>query len=497
MLEGTWRSDLERALLQHFGSQRRGFLGKSTLSKCPASHLAGELASLYTKPPKVHHVAGLDLSVLFGAEGVVSRAGLWPKARRFQKGVLLQREGLRRIDVIENRLVYRTVYPDTVEAHATDADPENPVLIRELRWRYVPTLGPRWTWDVLSIEDPERPFYRVQVHGEQGRPGLDVTEQVLGRSLEGDAYPYRWTQGERAGAPFLPYVVYHAERAGRLWSPNEWIEIVEASLDLACMWTFFGHTVFRASWPQRWGLDVEVAGSNVREDEHGTARSDVPADPSTMVHLTASMNAKNAQVGQWSPASSPLELQQAIGAYERSVITIAGVEAANIVRESSDAWSGAALSISREGKREAQNVYEESFRPSDDELLEKTGALLNLSRIMRYRIPESGYRVEYQKLPLSPMELRNMREHHNEQIDRGRMSPSEALMIERPGMTQGEARRAIEENVREVADLEVLRELALREARARAGLVDPPSPTPGGNPGNNPAGSGFPPPASP
>jgi hypothetical protein len=89
----------------------------------------------------------------------------------------------------------RMVTPDTVLARAWASAPSVPVGIDHLLWRDIPGLGGRWCWDRLSIEDRAAPYFRVTI-AETAGEGQDVTELIFGRSLSGDAYPYRWTEGE-------------------------------------------------------------------------------------------------------------------------------------------------------------------------------------------------------------------------------------------------------------------------------------------------------------
>ena len=155
-------------------------------------------------------------------------------------------------------------------------------------------------------------------------------------------------------------------------------------------------------------------------------------------------------IGQWAPAADVKTLQEAIAAFESSVVSIAGVDGANLVRESGDAWSGAALSISRDGKREAMKHYGPQFRPRDVSLIEKIAALSNIAHrqalpgALGFEVPESGYRQNYTTLPLSPQEMKARQEHNAAMVAAGRMSQVDAYMLEHPGTTREEAMTALE-----------------------------------------------------
>jgi hypothetical protein len=442
MLEGTWREDLEHRALEHFGGVRLGVMGPLSLAKCPAKRVCEELASLYYDTPRVRHGADNDAAQgLIGSDGLLDRAGLWPSMRRFQVATLALRERLLRIEWENDGLCYRAVSPETVVAVATDAAPETPIEIWELRWRDIRGVGGRWCWDILSIADPENPTYRVvEYRSNWNDPEIDHTAKVLGGDWSGANYPYRWTQGVRAGKPFLPYVLYHAEKSACLFDAWNWQELFEASLDLAVLWSFWQHGVFRASWPQRWAMNAFVAGT-VPEDSKAGPRSQVPTDPTTLVHLIPGQQGIQPQVGQWTAAFSPKDIGESIGDFEATVIAITGVDAAHIVREGSSPQSGAALSINRDGKRESQRVFAPQFRPRDLETIEKSAAIANWATGSTY--PEEGYRIDYATIPLSPTELEGRRRHHSELIDAGRLSLTEAYREEHPGATEDEALEAL------------------------------------------------------
>lgn len=434
MLEGAWGTDLEDRLLQHFGPTRTEIMGPKSRSKNPFKKLCDDLAVLYIGTPKARQADLGELLPLLGPDGLVTKAGLWPQMRKVQTYTIGLREMLVRADWSSRLggLTYRMVTPDTVVALSHPDSPGVPVEIRELRWREVPGIGGRWCWDVLSIANPTAPTYRIVECSDRNE--IDWTERILGGNYSGAAYPYR----RRDGTPVLPYVMYHAETASQLWNAHDWVEIVDASLDVAACATFFLHAVFRASWPQRWAMGAGIVGAVA---ENG--RTSVTVDVSSLVHLEPTDQGVQPQIGQWGPGCEVDKLQQAISAYETSVQNVAGVDAANIVRSSGDAWSGAALSISRDGKREAQRTFAPQFRDSDLRLIELSAVLAN--RFGGHSFPESGYRIDYAALPLSPQELDARRRHHTELIAAGRMSPVEAYQEEHPGTTRDEAISALDQ----------------------------------------------------
>ena len=250
-----------------------------------------------------------------------------------------------------------------------------------------------WTWDVLSVADAENPTYRVL----SGDEKTDLTEEFLGPSMSGSAYPYR----DVYGVPILPYVVYHASRTPDLWDPWHGVELVEGTLQAGLMWSMFAHSIRSSSWPQRWAVGVEVPATLTDENGDGKGRQAVVADPATVLLLTPS-EAANGQpmIGQWQAGSDPDKILAAVSAYEARVATYAGISASDFIRQSGDPRSGYALSISREGKREASRKFEQIFARADAQLCRVVAVLLN--RATGSSLPEHGYSVQYNALPPTP-----------------------------------------------------------------------------------------------
>jgi len=438
LLAGQWGPDLELRLRQHFGLVRRIILGAKSLAKNRFRKLCLELACNYHRAPLARWTGG-SLDAMFGRAGLVSRVGLWPMMRRVQTELIGLREMYLRpswspeLDLP----VVRKVTPDVVTARAYASAPNTPVEIRELRWRDLDGWS-GWTWDWLSIADVDHPFYRVVEAKADGKDGADLTEKALTRKLSDGDYPYRWTEGARAGRPFLPYIAYHAMRKEALFDPYEGIEVVEGSLDVAAAYTFLQHVIFRASWPQRYGIGVYVPGATPKQTAAGP-RSEMPTDVTSFLHFDVDPNVQNPLVGQFAAGCDPEMLARVVGMLERTVSDFDGLDLSHIaVRDTANPASAEALSITREGKREAQNRYREELNPSDVETLEKLAAVCNIEG-WDVALPESGFLVDYQAIPLSPEEADGKRRHNAELIAQGRLSIVDAYQSEHPGTTRDEA----------------------------------------------------------
>jgi hypothetical protein len=309
------------------------------------------------------------------------------------------------------------VFPDLVTPGPTAAAaPDELGSIREARLRCTSGGAPFWTVDLI---DPATRTHRVE-----SITGEDVTEGMLGAPASGDAYLYE-LEGKR---PTLPYALYHAGTTGRLWDPYEAIEIVDGTLDVGVLWSFWHHAVRDASWPQRYAAGFAVAGGS-QVGEGTAARTEVVMDPAILAILTPLSDSGTGVIGQWGAAVDVHELAEAILTYERRLPAYMGLSPSDFARVSGDPRSGYALMISRDGQREAARRLEPQFRRGDLRLLMLCAAALNRwweRHGLPMRLPETGWRLRYRAIPASPEEQRSQREHVTDMLDRGLMTKAQA-----------------------------------------------------------------------
>ena len=443
LMEGTWQLLLEERLQAQLGSTRRQAWGVPDLSANPFRVISYELSTLYDAPPDVHHNAAEDAATrnggtssaeaLVGGEGLIAKSGVWSQMPRVQAMAIALREMWMRIDVTDGRLTYRPVSPDMIVAEADPQRPTIPLAIAEIRLRNLNGEAV-WCWDVLDIRDPAFPQYMVRKASDRGGFGDDVTVEVLGVNDEkrnqahpewsGDNYPYRRISND---APVLPGVLYHASNYGdRLFDPYYGIELYEGSLSLSVYYSFLAHCLRDASFPQRYAIGVRVAGSEMTDGLTRGARVEVVTDPTTILMLDAATESQPT-VGQFQAGADVATLESTIAAIAHRLATDAGLSQTDIQRTSGSAKSGYAISLSNEGKRQAQRRYVVQFRAADEELVAKSAILFN--RATGASFPEGGYSVLYREVPLSPEELDARRKHALEMLDAGLMDKVEALRM--------------------------------------------------------------------
>lgn len=431
LLYSCHESDLHELLCQELGNVRKSAWGKPDLTANPYLSLFSQLAVLYTESPETLAPAGSE-----AVSQAVADSGYWSLAQRIQRDTLALREMVVRIDADETgKVTYRPVFPDMAILESASRYPSVPTRIREAVQD--PTYG--WVWHDLSISDPGNPFYRVLTTDSK-----DVTESVLGQRFEGSNYPYR----DSSNYPILPYVIYHAAESGYLWDPYTLREIVEGSLNIGVLLTFYKHVVKNAAWAQRWVMGAEPVGAEVTEladDGSGidASRKEVIADPATLLVLRVMEGVTQAQIGQWTSPADPEGILRSISMYERRICLLAGVQPPDVTRQEADVRSGYSLAVARESIREAQKQFEPSFRKADAELLAKTAILLNRATGSNYA--EGGYRIRYRGLPKSPQEMQAERDQLVGLIEAGLLDKISAYQALHPDLSRQEAEQALDQ----------------------------------------------------
>lgn len=370
MLTGRWRDDLTQAVEREVGDVRRAAWGLVDISANPFRASCSALAALYDVPGEV---TADDPEAGVMVADALKAAGFWQLMQRVQRDCI----GMREMVVVpeyeapgtregeegdEPHLMLRVVTPDLIWARAHPMEPDEPVVLVETTMR-----GEQWGYDLYSIVDGIGVFRRY-----------DAEKRLL-KEYTGDAYQWKWQDGR----PYIPHVLYHAARSGELFDPYEGIEIVEGTIRLGVLYTFYGHCVKQASWPQRYMVNVRPSGSpNAMDSDQlpGQQRekSHIVADPAAVLSLDAMEDAGQPMLGSWQTSSDPNALLESILAYERRIFAMAGLSPADAQRVAGDPRSGFALAINQDNKRADQQRYAPSFRRGDEELAERVGAMMGM-----------------------------------------------------------------------------------------------------------------------
>jgi hypothetical protein len=453
LILGAWLEDLELELSRHLPADRRESWGPADLSSNPFEQITRQLSVLYHEMPTVTHMDE-SIDALIGRNGLATMAGLWPLMQRTQQMVLGMREAVIRIDIrpqIENSIIssglqYRLVTSDYVYMESHPDQPDVPIYYVEYRLREYE--GEEcWIADCLDIRDPNNPTFRMKKINSGGEIGIDVTEYYLDSSADGADYPYR----DSRGIPFLPITLYHAEKTGNLWDPYNGSQMVYGSLTSAVLYSMWVHLVRDACWAQKYVAGLSVAGLNQMDQDQVARRSAVSTDPSSILVFSQDPEANGQPlVGTFNVPVEPANLLESIAKYETRVALAAGLSPADISKTSGDPRSGFALAVSKSGQRESQKKFAPVFRMGDEELLAKSAMLSN--RFLGTNLPESGYRVQYHAIPLTPTEMKAQRDDIIGKMDAGLMSPVQAIMEMYDDMDKLEAQKMLIEIRRERAE---------------------------------------------
>jgi len=212
--------------------------------------------------------------------------------------------------------------------------------------------------------------------------------------------------------------------------------VMSATLELACMHAALNHSVYNASWAQRYGVGVTIP--HTTETGNGQGRHEITPDPSTVMLFSPMEDANSPSLGQWAAPTSPTDIIETIERRERMALSDAGLNPADLMRATSDPRSGFALSVSRSAQRQKQMEVSPLFEVADQELLRVTATQAN--RLLgQERYPESGLTVTYQGIPQTPEERQADRDHVTQMLELGMIDPVTAYQHLNPGVSEAQA----------------------------------------------------------
>jgi hypothetical protein len=435
MLYGEWRRDLEARVIEHVGAvvaEQWGVgataadaVGGVDLHSNALKAYCDQVSVLYDRTPFLGHQDAPEAAEFL--TDLLERAGWSPLMQTVQRDTIGLREMFVAVQVRtvgeQLDLVLRPVFPDVVIASAHISAPDVPVRVEEVARRTHPPGHPKegkpgWYWDKLDVSDLDNPTYEIV----DAETGVDWGPVIAGEPISGEAYPYRLA----TGVPFLPYVLYHARKTGRLFDPRALLDVVEGTLNAGVNWSHTLHAMTHAGHPVRGTIGAELAGEyeDANGDGHGARR--IQADATFVLQLTAERGFTGTPTTfQWGPGAEIDKMMDVSDRYDCRVLGSAASAEAGILRKSGDPRSGYALAIDREQKREASRAYEPTFKAADLQLLTVIAASVNLAQ-GRVAVPESGYAITYQALPLSKEERKAVLDEVERLLDRGLISVEEA-----------------------------------------------------------------------
>jgi hypothetical protein len=450
MLIGEWKQDLIDELRQFFAPEVLVRITHPDVSRCVAASAWRQLNVGYNDSPTVtidpdgdpdNEPADDDQPDL----RPIITPRLWPMRQQGNLITIGLNESLMRLDWNAERkeltgygIDYRPVWPDFVTAKAHPDMPDTPVRVEELRLRYRPgTEECEWTWEVWDVELRQSPIFRIDALRKssdgQSLVRVDATAEYMPVDWDG-SYPYV----DKAGDPVLPYELYHEHMSDRLWNERDGSEVVEATLKVGVLHTFWLHGVRDAAHPQRYGVDVEIPSArNLGPD--GREVDSVTLDQ-TAILLFKSRNGQGGTLGTLDPAMDVEATLAAITDYARAALTDAGLR----IRDGEmSRVSGYALVVDSEQLRQAQRRQIPARRLGDQRLLAKAAKLVN--KYEGWSLPErpEAYQISYHGIPKSLEEVRSDVERINILRGIGLISDVDALLELHPEWTPDQAKRKL------------------------------------------------------
>jgi len=446
MLTGQWHDILVEEIERHVPTDRARAWGVPDMSSNIFKSATQALSVLYQEPPTIGVMNAMPNQAddLLSSDGLIDKAGLWPLMQRIQMFTIGLRECFLRVDINNDGtgLLYRVVTPDFVYAEAPAGDPSNPNLLEEYRLRLDEESNKyMWTIDSFDLRDSNNPKYEVYTINQNGERNENVTARFLGGVMSGSNYPYR----DSSGKAFIPYTLYHAEVHGGLFDAFNGAENVAGALNGSVLYTYFLHLSRDCAHPQRWILGAGLAGLDMYDNNLSSRRNAIATDPASILVFSADPDlqpGQQPQIGQFQAGGDVEKTLAAIHAYERKIASNSGINPSDLQKGSSDPRSGYAISLSRSGLREAQRKFRPAFSRGDVRTLELSAMISNI--YLNTNFPESGYRIEYHAIELSPEEQKAQREQLLQLVAAGLMSKVEAIQVLHPDLDEEEAIQKLE-----------------------------------------------------
>lgn len=380
LISGLWEKDATEHRSQILDAARAASWGRVSSSVNLFDSAMSQLAVLYDNTPTI---SNQNISLSSEQIDVVNNWGLFSKSQQHNKNTLALGDSCIKLswNFDKNKPLTTLVTPDMIEAKSNFWDPSTPVLVREFCQKVNPADGKvAWYIEEWSIEDLENPYFKILTAEKE----TDVTS--LFRQGE-NAYPYYNIETKR---PFLPYVLYHAQDTGELFQAEIWEDLVQGSLDVSVLVNMFQHSVYAASWAQKWGLNVNLEGLSQVGSGHQAA-SRVATDPGSILLFTSD---NGGSLGTFQSPQSPMEIVEAIEKYSNMLVQNLGVLSIDATMKV--AQSGVSISLKRDKLRQMQQTFSRQFAIGDVELLEKACAMHNL--FTDEFIPSQGWNVKYNYL---------------------------------------------------------------------------------------------------
>jgi len=419
----AWRRDLSEYMSRHVSSTSLIAWGEPTIAANLLKSVVTKVATLYRLPPVLTHDA-----LTPDGQAYMASIGLFAQHRRLNRLVVGLRDCLVRVHWSPELGLpqIELVPPHRAYVRALRHAPDHPVEIRQAILMRDPLLDKgkphRWFWEVWSIEDPFSPTYRI----------IEADGRRLDRSADfGVDTSYPWVAD---GVPYIPLVLYHAEDTGCVMDSDGWSELVDGTLTVAMLVTFWLHVVRNASWSQAYGINVKLRGARLNEggaDPNVNART-VAADPKSILMFDSALGGS---VGTIDKPSDPQYVIAAITQYAGWILSQIGLGTDDV--QIAEAQSGVALTIRQEGITRLQQDHLPGMTKGDLALAALAARVANT--FGGGSLPTDGWEITYPAAPKTRADRIDDLDHKQKMIDLGLLSRIDLILEIRPWLTRPEA----------------------------------------------------------
>lgn len=443
ILRETWATlaeDYIRSVVSD--EQMTGWLGFPSTASNHIATVVRQLSTpgLYGRRPVVTCGDPAALPLIDPA-GLLDRSGLWTVAQQAEYYTRGIGDLFVAASIDDGVLRWRLVWPHLV---TVTVDAGRVVSMAEIRQRRGPgTPGApswRWAWDVYDA----------------ATGALTIREPVTGGEYGEDWTEVYGLTGLTPRPGGVPYVHRRAIDDGGTWHEHHLRGLHAGTLQGALLDTVAQRVAVFASGHAHiiGGADPTSIPGTVQTASGSMALTSVPSrsmsvipGSATFVTVEPGSSLSHIDIG---PGADLAELGMYAAQHAVRMATAAGLDVPDVMRQTANPTSGAALAVSRETRREMAAQYAEVARFDDLATLALASDVLATAGVM---VPRSGYTIEYQQIPRTPTEEAERRADIEWRIGQGMMSRVDGYMALHPGATR---EAAVAELVRIAADNKVI-----------------------------------------
>lgn len=442
ILHSDWETDdivVKDFMARVISKERLAMWGPPDTSGNILANAARQLSTggLYDRPPKVTHEK--DVADFLA---IVAKCGLWRTGQERSRKAIGMGDCI--LAVGWNKRTkspsLRFVRPQDTVVRVDKEDPTRAIEFAEIGIRRIDGK-PVYCWDVFSIEDEADPWFKV-FRADRATEGEPYGELVPEHTRAGRGGPKGYGWFAEDGSPRIPRVRYAILDTLTYWH-DLWVrDAARGTMFAIVLWTFTHHCARDATGSTVICTDIEPPVGSVENAGQTTRSVSVQMEPGSAWFLRSSSDSqKQPTVNTIGPGVNLPHLQTLAIAYEAKQCERLGVSSAEVQRTSGDPTSGAALAITKEGRREFSRAIVPMFLDADTEALELIAIACNEWGNMD--VPETGYTVTYDIPPESPQAQAERREQQTWDLANGQKSSVDVYVANNPGALPADAEREL------------------------------------------------------